>query len=154
MVIVFALSAIWPLTRTPAGRSVSARIVSTTTTTEPVPTTTTRPYEPESVLSYPTDCLVGELGKTRLRSVTCDKPHDLEVYREVLIERSFTEFNDAIIESYARDVCLTSFAAQYPDNERYELTYTRPTQDSWDESFRVVRCMLFDPAGPKEGRAR
>lgn len=119
----------------------------------PVPAATTvaaRPYVPAIQAG---DCLdMGGLlsaaaDEDALRTVRCDEPHDGEVYAQTTVADA-QDPDD--VTAHAQTFCADEFAdfvGRDLARTDLEVTFLAPTDDSWDEGDRSVRCIVLSLDG-------
>lgn len=89
-----------------------------------------------------------------IQSVTCDEPHDLEVYEVITLpEGDFP--GDAAIEELAQSTCLEEFEVliglPYEESE-FEIYYYYPFEDTWNfADDRSITCTVGSLTGRSTG---
>jgi putative regulator of septum formation len=82
-----------------------------------------------------------------LVTARCDEPHDAEIYAE---QNAAGADLDGL-EAQAQRFCAAKFedftGAPY-DRSTLEVTYLRPTEESWAAGDRVVQCIAMTVDGP------
>ncbi|GAB3213409.1 septum formation family protein [Marinactinospora thermotolerans] len=111
----------------------------------------------ESVLMLSVgDCLPaaaeGELAA--VETISCEEPHDSEIYASSTMEGDEYPGDDAVITA-AEEKCLAEFEGfvgmAYEESE-LDISYMYPTQESWETlDDREILCMIYDPAGDTTG---
>ncbi|MDA2809654.1 septum formation family protein [Nocardiopsis sp. RSe5-2] len=85
--------------------------------------------------------------------VSCDEPHDSEVYAETEMEASEWP-GDAGVDEEASAFCEQEFASfvglEYAMSE-LQLSYYVPTEDSFASGDRAISCLIYDEAGQTTG---
>jgi hypothetical protein len=78
--------------------------------------------------------------------VDCSEPHDHEVYRLFDVPNGSYP-GDALLDESASDGCFDSFSSYvgrgYPSSS-LDVTWLRPTSESWDQGDREIVCILYD----------
>lgn len=100
-------------------------------------------------------CLTADPTLERpLSTVSCDLPHDYEVYRQVLPPADVLSYNESELISYAEDVCSESLDTYLPADASESIRYAPviPTREQWSGVFtegadRLITCVLFDSEG-------
>lgn len=86
-------------------------------------------------------------------TVSCDEPHDSEVYAETDMEASEWP-GDAGVDQEAQTFCEQEFASfiglEYAMSE-LALSYYVPTEDSFANGDRAISCLVYDEAGQTTG---
>lgn len=90
----------------------------------------------------------GDLDATEVSSVddlSCDQPHDNEVYAVFDVE-GFDDYSSELINQQADDGCLAAFepyvGRDYIESDLAFFTLT-PTAGSWDNGDREIICSLY-----------
>lgn len=85
--------------------------------------------------------------------VSCDAPHDAEVYAEGEITGHDSYPGDATIQDEATTICSDGFEPYVGtgyDSSSYSVTWLSPSEDSWNNivaADRTVSCLLISGDG-------
>ena len=88
--------------------------------------------------------------------VTCDQPHDTEVFLTVSMDDAVdAEFpGDDVVAETADSACYEAFSEYIGlsyEESLYDFAYYQPTAESWAFGNRDIYCIVFDPNGPITG---
>ena len=104
------------------------------------------------------DCLQdpGEDVFEEVRGVSCDAPHDFEIYHLATVS-GLSYPSDAAFEEAAGQHCLPAFRSYtgevYQDSDLW-IGYFVPDSRAWDDGDRIMQCYLYLPdAKLSESRA-
>lgn len=84
-----------------------------------------------------------------LVTVRCDEPHDAEIYAEQNAAGSDLDR----LEAQAQQFCsarFEDFTGEPYGESTLEVTFLRPTEESWAAGDRSVRCIAVSVDGPVE----
>ena len=86
-----------------------------------------------------------------VESISCNGPHDYEVFASVRVGKSADPYpGDNILADSTDLLCygaFTSYVGVSYDNSVYYFNTLVPTRDSWGEGDRDATCMLFEVDG-------
>ncbi len=83
----------------------------------------------------------------------CSELHDSEVYFEHTIAGDDYP-GDSAVSDEADSACYDAFepfVGMSYEESALEMSYYRPSSDSWSEGDRIVSCVIYDPAGQVQG---
>ncbi|RMI12481.1 septum formation family protein [Cellulomonas triticagri] len=112
-------------------------------------TATTVPARPYVPAIQAGDCLdmdgllSAAADEETLRTVRCDEPHDGEVYAQTEVLGAEDRDDVAV---HAQEFCadqFVDFVGRAYDGTDLEVTFLHPTEDTWDQGDRSVRCIVM-----------
>jgi hypothetical protein len=90
---------------------------------------------------------------TEIPALSCDEPHQSEVFAEILIDDASYPGVDAVT-AFAVEHCereFEQFVGLPYEQSTLSFHYYYPTQNSWAVGDRSVFCVAYDPSGDTEG---
>lgn len=113
----------------------------------------------ESILSLEVGWCLDDIDQpiaqemTEIPAVSCDEPHQSEVYAEILIDEPSFPGVDAVVD-FASESCTQAFESfiglPYIESE-LSFHFYYPTANSWAVGDRSVFCVAYDPEGDSVG---
>jgi hypothetical protein len=119
------------------------------------------PVEMMSTLDIVAGTCLGPIGDesiTQISPVSCDEPHEAEVYAVLqLPDPPGGEIPQDIFvrsDQLCRDGYFEDYVGVAPERSAFSTSALAPTAESWERGGRKVICELFLPAGLEQGSAR